>query len=109
MKKQIVASGIAALWVSLAMPAMAQRNPADTEGGGQGQQQARPTLPHNDWHNGQRIPSRYRHGNFVMNDWQSHNLDTPSRGQKWLGVNGDYVLVTTRDWKVVKVVPGAPQ
>jgi len=107
MKKQLVASAIAALFVSIAMPVMAQSNPANTEGGGQGRQQVRPTSPHNDWHNGDRVPTKYRHHNFALSDWKGHNLDAPGRGQRWLAVNGDYVLVTSHNWKVVKVVPGA--
>lgn len=109
MKNQLVLSAIAALLVSVAVPVMAQNAPAPNESQGTGQQQVMPTMPHQDWHEGKRVPTKYRHYNFVMKDWKSHGLDAPGRGQKWLGVNGDYVLVTTKDWKIAKIVPGTTQ
>ncbi|MFT0175042.1 RcnB family protein [Paraburkholderia mimosarum] len=111
MKSQLVLSVIAALVVAASSSAIAQ----DTQGTsgsdqsqGTGRQQVMPTMPHRDWHEGQQVPSKYRHYNFLMNgnDWKSYNLDAPKRGQQWLGVNGDYVLVNRSNWKIAKIVPG---
>jgi Ni/Co efflux regulator RcnB len=86
----------------------AQSTQATQAGQGTGRQQVMPSMPHRDWHEGDRVPAKYRHYNFVVQDWKSHNLDAPARGQKWLGVNGDYVLVTTSNWKIAKIVEGTP-
>lgn len=108
MKSQLVLSVIAALLLGVASSAMAQDAASGADQSqGTGRQQVMPTMPHRDWHEGQQVPSKYRHYNFVMNDWKSHNLDAPKRGQQWLGVNGDYVLVSRSNWKIAKIVPGA--
>jgi Ni/Co efflux regulator RcnB len=46
-----------------------------------------------EWHRGGRIPSEYRNRQYVVNDWRSHHLAAPPRGQQWVQVGGDYVLV----------------
>jgi hypothetical protein len=106
MKSQFVLSVIAALLVGVSSSALAQDAASAPQSGGTGRQQVMPTMPHRDWHEGQQVPSKYRHYNFVMNDWKSHNLDAPKSGQQWLGVNGDYVLVTRSNWKIAKIVAG---
>jgi len=107
MKSQLVLSVIAALLVGVASSAMAQDAASGADQSqGTGRQQVMPTMPHRDWHEGQQVPSKYRHYNYQMKDWKSHNLDAPKRGQQWLGVNGDYVLVTRSNWKISKIVPG---
>ncbi|CAB3769133.1 RcnB family protein [Paraburkholderia humisilvae] len=107
MKSKLVLSAIAALLVGVTSSAFAQDASAPDQSQGTGRQQVMPTMPHRDWKEGQQVPSKYRHYNFVMKDWKSHNLDAPARGQQWLGVNGDYVLVRTSNWKIAKIVPGA--
>jgi len=106
MKSQLVLSAVAALIVAVSTPALAQGASSADQSQGTGRQQVMPTMPHRAWHEGQPAPSKYRHYNFVMNDWKSHNLDAPARGQQWLGVNGDYVLVTKSNWKIAKIVAG---
>ena len=46
-----------------------------------------------DFHRGGRIPAEYRNRQYVVNDWRSHRLSAPPRGQQWVQVGGDYVLV----------------
>jgi len=106
MKGQLVLSAVAALVIAVSAPAFAQGASGADQSQGTGRQQVMPTMPHRDWHEGQQVPSKYRHYNFVMNDWKSHNLDAPARGQQWLGVNGDYVLVTKSNWRIAKIVAG---
>ncbi|WP_233873093.1 RcnB family protein [Paraburkholderia adhaesiva] len=106
MKKQLAVSAIAALVVGISSPVFAQGNSGGDQSQGTGRQQVMPSMPHNDWHEGERVPSKYRHYNFIMNDWKSHNLDAPAHGQQWLAVNGDYVLVTKSNWKIAKIVSG---
>ena len=107
MKRQLVLSAIAALFVGIGSSAVAQGTSGGDQSQGTGRQQVMPSMPHNDWHEGQRVPAKYRHYNFIMNDWKSHNLDAPARGQQWIAVNGDYVLVTRSNWKISKIVSGA--
>jgi len=49
-------------------------------------------IPHNDWHQGERLPTEYRDRNYVVDNWHEHGLQAPPRGYQWVGVNGDYVL-----------------
>lgn len=107
MKRQLVLSAIAAFFAGIASSAVAQGTSGGDQSQGTGRQQVMPSMPHNDWHEGQRVPAKYRHYNFIMNDWKSHNLDAPARGQQWIAVNGDYVLVTRSNWKISKIVSGA--
>jgi Ni/Co efflux regulator RcnB len=106
MKSQFVHAAVAAFIIGVSSAALAQGAPSGDQSQGTGRQQVMPTIPHRDWHEGQQVPSKYRHYNFVKNDWKSHNLDAPARGQQWLGVNGDYVLITRSNGKIVKIVAG---
>jgi Ni/Co efflux regulator RcnB len=73
---------------------------------GPGRQQVMPTMPHSDWHKGQRVPANYRHYNFMLSNWRDHGLHAPPRGHQWLAVNGDYVLVSSRNWTISEIVAG---
>ncbi|MBC8747618.1 Ni/Co efflux regulator RcnB [Paraburkholderia sp. WC7.3g] len=109
MNNRIVAQLVALSFAGMSALAIAA-GPTQDEGGGQmagtGRQQMMPSIPHRDWHKGQRVPAEYRHYNFIMDDWRGHGLDAPPRGHKWLGVNGDYVLVTTNNWTISNIVAG---
>ncbi|CAB3810705.1 RcnB family protein [Paraburkholderia fynbosensis] len=113
MNKRIVVQLVALSFCGVSLVAIAA-GPSPDAGGEQmanpagGRQQVMPSIPHRDWHKGQRLPAEYRHYNFVMNDWRSHGLDAPSRGKKWLGINGDYVLVSTSNWTISDIVAGTP-
>ncbi|MCC8402609.1 RcnB family protein [Paraburkholderia sp. MMS20-SJTN17] len=110
MNKRIVAPLVALSFTGLSALAIAAGAPPQDEGGGQmagtGRQQMMPSIPHRDWHKGERVPAEYRHYNFMMDDWRGHGLSAPPRGHKWLGVNGDYVLVTTNNWTISDIVSG---
>jgi Ni/Co efflux regulator RcnB len=110
MNKQIVVQLVALSFSGVSLIAIAAGPPPDQGGAPMaspmGRQQVMPSIPHRDWHKGQRIPAEYRHYNFVMDDWRSHGLKAPPRGQKWLGVNGDYVLVSTNNWTISNIVAG---
>ncbi|MCC8397157.1 RcnB family protein [Paraburkholderia sp. MMS20-SJTR3] len=115
MSKRILVQLVVLSFAGVSLTAMAAGPTADAQGGqaqmesqGKPRQQVMPSIPHRDWHKGQRVPSDYRHYNFIMNDWQSHDLKAPPRGHKWLGVNGDYVLVSTSNWIISDIVSGTP-
>jgi Ni/Co efflux regulator RcnB len=46
-----------------------------------------------EWRRGGRVPAQYRSRQYVVNDWRGHHLSAPPRGQQWVQVGGDYVLV----------------
>ena len=108
MNKRIIVQVVALSLSAGSALAIAAGPPPDAGGGqmGMGRQQVMPTIPHRDWHKGQRVPAEYRHYNFIMNDWRGHGLNAPPRGHQWLGVNGDYVLVTTNNWTISNIVAG---
>lgn len=58
-----------------------------------GQREGRGIGPNYQFHKGDRLPLEYRHHNYVINDWRSHNLSAPPRGYHWVQIGGDYVLV----------------
>ncbi len=49
--------------------------------------------PDHNFHRGGRVPVEYRSRQYVVNDWRGHNLRQPPRGQQWVQVGGDYLLV----------------
>lgn len=112
MNKRIIAL-VAISFAGVSLVAIAAGPPPGGGGGSManssmGRQQVMPTIPHQDWHKGQRIPTEYRTYNFIMDDWRGHGLSAPPRGHKWLGVNGDYVLVSTNNWTISNIVSGTP-
>ncbi|WP_256926960.1 RcnB family protein [Hydrogenophaga sp. IBVHS1] len=42
---------------------------------------------------GHYIPREYRSRQYVVTDYRAHRLSAPPRGQQWVQVGGDYVLV----------------
>jgi Ni/Co efflux regulator RcnB len=48
--------------------------------------------PEHSWHRGDRLPSRYRSHQYVVDDWRGHHLRQPPRGYHWVQSGGDYVL-----------------
>ena len=49
--------------------------------------------PNHQFFRGERLPTKYRHRNYVVDDWRSHNLKAPPRGYHWVQTGADYVLV----------------
>lgn len=48
-------------------------------------------MAHRHWHKGHRFDRRARH--VVVNDYRRHHLRTPPRGQHWVKVDNQYLLV----------------
>lgn len=46
-----------------------------------------------DYHRGGYIPYEYRNRQYVVNNWRDHHLNAPPRGQQWVQVGSDYVLI----------------
>jgi Ni/Co efflux regulator RcnB len=62
--------------------------------------------PDHDMHRGQRLPSRYRTHQYVVDHWRAHHLSRPPRGQHWVQVGADYVLVAAATGLIVQAVTG---
>lgn len=60
--------------------------------------------PH--FYRGARIPVEYRSPVYVVGDWRSHRLSAPPRGQHWVQVGPDYVLVAIATGVIVQLLLG---
>jgi len=49
--------------------------------------------PNHAFYRGERLPVRYRHRQYVVDDWRGHHLSAPPRGYHWVQTGADYVLV----------------
>lgn len=49
--------------------------------------------PDHRFYRGDRLPPQYRSRQYVVEDWRGHRLSAPPRGQQWVQMGGDYVLV----------------
>lgn len=58
-----------------------------------GRHEGRGAGPNRNFYKGAHLPMEYRHRNYVVDDWRSHNLRAPPRGYHWVQTGADYVLV----------------
>ena len=49
--------------------------------------------PDHNFRRGGRLPTEYRHNQYVVDDWRGHQLSAPPRGYHWVQTGSDYVLV----------------
>ena len=57
--------------------------------------------PSKDWKVGHKVPSDYR-GKGYQVDYKKHQLPAPKKGQKWLKINGEYLLVKSSNHQIIK-------
>jgi Ni/Co efflux regulator RcnB len=57
-----------------------------------------------EWRRGGYVPREYRGNQYVVNDWRGHHLYAPPRGQRWVQVGGDYVLVAIATGVIVQLM-----
>ena len=48
--------------------------------------------PAHSFRRGERLPERYRHQHYVVNNYREHHLRPPPRGYYWVQTGNDYVL-----------------
>lgn len=53
---------------------------------------------------GQRIDRIYLNDRYYVNDWRARRLATPPSGQRWLNVNGEYLLVAIATGIITNVI-----
>ena len=56
------------------------------------------------YYRGGRIPTEYRNRQHVVNNWRDHRLDAPPRGQQWVQVGSDYVLIAIATGIIAQLV-----
>ena len=63
--------------------------------------------PHRDWRKGQVLNRSYRgYGYKVANYRQHPGLKSPGKNQRWVQVNGDYILINTLSNVIVSILTG---
>lgn len=62
--------------------------------------------PHADWRRGGRVPTEYRGGQYVVNDWRGQQLQQPQPGYQWVGVGGDFVLAAVATGLIAQIIAG---
>ena len=60
--------------------------------------------PQHSYYRGDRLPIEYRHRTYVVDDWRGHRLSAPPRGQHWVQIGGDYVLVAIATGIIVQLL-----
>ncbi|MFT4268190.1 MAG: RcnB family protein [Xenophilus sp.] len=105
-----------ALAASLGLASIAGAQPAsgpDQEAGHGSRQQtpdraapgvARGAGPDHQFRQGQRLPDEWRHRQHVVTDWRAHHLAPPPRGQEWVQVGADFVLVATATGLITSLI-----
>lgn len=56
------------------------------------------------WQRGERLPPTYRTRHYVVNDWNAYRLHRPPRGQQWIQVGADFVLIAIATGLITQVV-----
>jgi Ni/Co efflux regulator RcnB len=62
--------------------------------------------PDHNLRRGERLPSRYRTHQYVVDNYRAHHLNRPPRGQQWVQVGADYVLVAAATGLIMQAVMG---
>jgi len=62
--------------------------------------------PSHDWQQGHKVPAQYHGNSFKVDASKYKKLSKPTKNQQWIKVNGDYVLMNTATYKVIKVIHG---
>ena len=62
--------------------------------------------PAHDWQQGHKVPDQYHGNSFKVDASKYKKLSTPAKNQQWIKVNGDYVLMNTATYKIIKVIQG---
>ena len=62
--------------------------------------------PRHDLYRGQRLPSKYHHRQYVVDNWRTHRLSAPPRGHHWVQVGNDYVLAAIAGGLIASVLLG---
>lgn len=56
------------------------------------------------YYRGGHIPAHYRNRQYVVTNWRAHHLHAPHRGQQWIQVGSDYVLIAVATGVIAQLV-----
>lgn len=79
-------------------PVAAKHAPQPDRGRGAG--------PDRRYFQGDRLPADQRIHQYVIDDWRDHHLSAPPRGQQWVQLGADYVLVAIATGIITQIVFG---
>lgn len=60
--------------------------------------------PQHDLRRGDRLPSRYRTNQYVVDNWRRHRLHRPPHGYHWVQTGADYVLVRASNGVIAQII-----
>jgi Ni/Co efflux regulator RcnB len=60
--------------------------------------------PDRNLHRGGKLPPSYRSKHYIVDDWRGHGLQRPGRGQHWVQVGSDYLLVAAATGLIAQIV-----
>jgi Ni/Co efflux regulator RcnB len=60
--------------------------------------------PNHDLRRGARLPSRYHHRHYVVDNWRGHRLSAPPRGYHWVQAGDDYVLAAIATGLIAQII-----
>lgn len=56
------------------------------------------------WRSGQLLPSNYRSASYAVDHRKYRQLSQPGRGQQWYKVKNDYILVNSKDHRIIRIL-----
>lgn len=65
---------------------------------------SRPHSSAHTWRTGQRLPSQYRYKHYQVHPRELRHLPRSTAKQQWYKVDGRYVLVNTKNHKILRII-----
>lgn len=60
--------------------------------------------PQHSYYRGGYIPARYRHRQYVIDNWRAYHLYAPPRGYSWVQTGSDFVLVAIATGLIAQII-----
>jgi Ni/Co efflux regulator RcnB len=60
--------------------------------------------PEHAFRRGDHLPPRYRHHQYVVNNYREHHLRPPPRGYQWVQTGSDYVLAAIATGVIAEIL-----
>ncbi|MET1115116.1 MAG: RcnB family protein [Comamonas sp.] len=79
-------------------------HPAAKPGHAQSDRGHRGAGPDHNLNRGAKLPAHYRTKHYVVDDWRGHGLQRPARGQHWVQLGSDYLLVAAATGVIAQVI-----
>lgn len=70
------------------------------------QQQNKMSNNQHSWKVGNTLPKNYRGQSYRVNNYQQHDLPKPAKNQRWVYVDGQYILVNILTNAIVQILLG---